>query len=488
MRGPSSRAANAGARSATWPAACLFRCPRHPAGRSASCRTRSPRVPFFRRSRRPRAHRRDGSSAQGITSPFPIQAADPPRRPRRSRRLRPGPHRLGQDPRLRHPDGRHASARPSPAAPRASCSSPPASWPRRSRDELALLAGPRGRGSSRPSTAASASASSSRRCAAASTSSSPAPVASPTSSNRGDVKLDDVEFVVVDEADRMADMGFLPEVRKPARRHRRATARRCCSRPPSTVTSTCWSATTSRSGPPRGGRRPGRRRQRRPPLLERRARPSACQRCAELIARAGPTIVFCRTKHGADRLAQQLEQRRRARRRHPRRPLAGPARAGPRLVPPRPGPRRSSPPTSPPAASTSTTSPCVVHFDPPADDKDYVHRSGRTGRAGADGVVVTFVAPELRKDVTRMQKILKMPQGITSPDADGLPVLERPSRKARRGGSAPRGRTPGPFRRTSPRQRATAQRSSRWSVGRRVPCCQGRQVGRSICREPQVPP
>jgi len=44
---------------------------------------------------------------------------------------------------------------------------------------------------------------------------------------------------------------------------------------------------------------------------------------------------------------------------------------------------------------------------------------------------VTFVAPELRKDVTRMQKILKMPQGITSPDADGLPVLERPVRKAR---------------------------------------------------------
>ncbi|MGH3370179.1 MAG: helicase-related protein, partial [Nocardioidaceae bacterium] len=34
---------------------------------------------------------------------------------------------------------------------------------------------------------------------------------------------------------------------------------------------------------------------------------------------------------------------------------------------------------------------CVVHFDPPADAKDYTHRSGRTGRAGADGVVVSFV-------------------------------------------------------------------------------------------------
>src|SRR5207249_2508374 len=34
---------------------------------------------------------------------------------------------------------------------------------------------------------------------------------------------------------------------------------------------------------------------------------------------------------------------------------------------------------------------CVVHFDLPADAKDYVHRSGRTGRAGAAGQVVAFV-------------------------------------------------------------------------------------------------
>ena len=73
-----------------------------------------------------------------------------------------------------------------------------------------------------------------------------------------------------------------------------------------------------------------------------------------------------------------------------------------------------------------------MHFDPPADEKDYVHRSGRTGRAGAEGVVVTFVAPELRKDVTRMQKILKMTAGITSPDASPLPIIERPARRAHR--------------------------------------------------------
>jgi len=33
---------------------------------------------------------------------------------------------------------------------------------------------------------------------------------------------------------------------------------------------------------------------------------------------------------------------------------------------------------------------CVVHFDPPAESKDYLHRSGRTGRAGAPGTVITL--------------------------------------------------------------------------------------------------
>ena len=44
----------------------------------------------------------------------------------------------------------------------------------------------------------------------------------------------------------------------------------------------------------------------------------------------------------------------------------------------------------------------VVHYDPPADHKDYLHRSGRTARAGATGTVVSFVEPAQTRDVARM--------------------------------------------------------------------------------------
>ncbi|APE19926.1 MULTISPECIES: DEAD/DEAH box helicase [Streptomyces] len=44
----------------------------------------------------------------------------------------------------------------------------------------------------------------------------------------------------------------------------------------------------------------------------------------------------------------------------------------------------------------------VVNVDPPADHKDYLHRGGRTARAGESGLVVTLVTPEERRDVARL--------------------------------------------------------------------------------------
>ena len=50
----------------------------------------------------------------------------------------------------------------------------------------------------------------------------------------------------------------------------------------------------------------------------------------------------------------------------------------------------------------------VVHVDPPAEHKAYLHRSGRTARAGAEGDVVTITLPEQRKDVTDLLKMAKI--------------------------------------------------------------------------------
>jgi superfamily II DNA/RNA helicase len=47
----------------------------------------------------------------------------------------------------------------------------------------------------------------------------------------------------------------------------------------------------------------------------------------------------------------------------------------------------------------------VVHVDPPADPKDYLHRAGRTARAGESGTVVTMVTPPERREVDRLTRL-----------------------------------------------------------------------------------
>jgi superfamily II DNA/RNA helicase len=62
----------------------------------------------------------------------------------------------------------------------------------------------------------------------------------------------------------------------------------------------------------------------------------------------------------------------------------------------------------------------VVHIDPPAEHKAYLHRSGRTARAGNDGDVVTVVLPEQRRDtqvLMRRAGIKVTPQHVTADSA-----------------------------------------------------------------------
>jgi hypothetical protein len=81
---------------------------------------------------------------------------------------------------------------------------------------------------------------------------------------------------------------------------------------------------------------------------------------------------------------------------------------------------------------------CVVHFDVAGDQKDYLHRSGRTGRAGAEGFVVTLVTDADRAKVRQLQKDLRLPVGSpVGVAAGGGPVPARGSSVPARGSSVP---------------------------------------------------
>jgi superfamily II DNA/RNA helicase len=48
----------------------------------------------------------------------------------------------------------------------------------------------------------------------------------------------------------------------------------------------------------------------------------------------------------------------------------------------------------------------VINFDPPDEDKGYVHRTGRTGRAGRSGTAITFVLPDQQAETSRAARRL----------------------------------------------------------------------------------
>src|SRR5665811_356899 len=63
---------------------------------------------------------------------------------------------------------------------------------------------------------------------------------------------------------------------------------------------------------------------------------------------------------------------------------------------------------------------CVLHFDPPVDHKTYIHRSGRTARAGAAGIVVSFVHNNQLRDTDVMVRSLRLKADLNTPAPDTL--------------------------------------------------------------------
>ena len=124
---------------------------------------------------------------------------------------------------------------------------------------------------------------------------------------------------------------------------------------------------------------------------------------AEVANRDGRTLVFCRTKLGADRIALQLrEQGVMAAALH------GGLNQGQRnrvLGAFRDGGLRVLVATDVAARGIHVDDVSVVlQVDPPADHKDYLHRAGRTARAGEKGTVVTLALPHQRKTMERQLK------------------------------------------------------------------------------------
>jgi superfamily II DNA/RNA helicase len=77
----------------------------------------------------------------------------------------------------------------------------------------------------------------------------------------------------------------------------------------------------------------------------------------------------------------------------------------------------------------------VIHFDPPEDEKAYVHRSGRTARAGAGGMVVSLVDGSQVKSAQRLQRAL----GLDSPMVTGpAPRVPKERVASSRGPEQPR--------------------------------------------------
>lgn len=124
---------------------------------------------------------------------------------------------------------------------------------------------------------------------------------------------------------------------------------------------------------------------------------------AEIAARPARTLFFVRTKHGADRLATQLRMMG-----VEAAAIHGNLTQGARkkaLDDFSTGHARVLVATDVAARGIHVDDvDLVVHYDPPADHKDYLHRSGRTARAGNTGTVVSFVLSDQVRDHQRMRE------------------------------------------------------------------------------------
>ena len=224
---------------------------------------------------------------------------------------------------------------------------------------------------------------------------------------RGAITLENVGTLVLDEADRMLDMGFRPDVD------------RIVSRIPTERQTLFFSATLDGEV----GRlakaytRSPRRHEHAPPRAEGRVEHRfvgvSHQRKVEAVIgelrsdRDGLTLVFVRTKHGADRLTKKLKGKGiDAAAIHGNKSQSQRTRA---LASFESGETETLVATDVAARGIDVSGITrVINYDPPHDQQAYVHRVGRTARAGRTGVGVTLVLDDQVRDVGKIAKSLEL--------------------------------------------------------------------------------
>lgn len=229
--------------------------------------------------------------------------------------------------------------------------------------------------------------------------------------NQRHCKLDAVEVTVLDEADHMADLGFLPVVRRlldatPAKGQRLLFSA-TLDRGVDTLVQRYLTSPVVHSVDPVTAP---------PSTMEHHVfavsvadKPAVVR---ELAAGTERVVLFTRTKHGAKKWAKQLTASgipavelhgnlsQNARERNLDDFTAG----------------RSTVLVATDIAARGIhvdDIALVVHVDPPAEHKAYLHRSGRTARAGSDGVVITLMTPDQVADVRSLAKAAGITPTIT---------------------------------------------------------------------------
>jgi len=275
-------------------------------------------------------------------------------------------------------------------------------------------------------------------------------------------RLSEIEVTVLDEADHMADLGFLPAVQ------------RILDLTPGNAQRLLFSATLDNAVD-----RLVKRYLRKPvthsvdeatsavPEMKHHlfnvTKENKAAVVQQLVSGRGRTLAFTRTKHAAKKLAKQLTAAG-----IPAADLHGNLSQANRqrnLAAFGEGSTRVLVATDIAARGIHVDDiALVVHVDPPAEHKAYLHRSGRTARAGAEGIVVTIGTPEQRSDVRQLMRAAAIrPETVdVGPGHPAIEILTGPPAD-----HVEPGPTPAPVA-SGPRGggRSSASRSSRPSGGR----------------------